>query len=283
MKNIIYAKSAATNIYKELDHHNKVHSIFQNGLNINSKNGLVFIGTDKNGELPFGIHLWKKDIEKLIDMNKEGMCIFNKDDNILVFPNMIVDLNRAYYYKSILPPNKRNIGEKELIYLLGNIRDLNFYTGLDFRVEDILSENNELMVQLRNSMASKDKDFIQSILRKIIGRGKGLTPSGDDLLIGLIWLNDIRRIFTIEFLNALRDLVLNEELTTCVSLSYYKSALLGQYSSKLIDLCHSLIDSKKEMINSSILEIMEYGHTSGSDLLSGIALGVYMMIKMKEE
>lgn len=279
MKNIISAKSASANVSKELQPYNRVHSIFQNGINIKTKDGLVFIGNDKNGALPFGIHLRQRDIRKIIDINRKSIFEYRKEKNRLISGDLVIDLNNAYSYESKMSEKRVTIRNTTLSFLLHKIENMNFETGLDMTLSEILAEDNLLIDGLKNAIVSQDNRYIKNNLLKIIGRGKGLTPSGDDLLIGLIWANDIRRIFSEESISALKELIVEEGLTTDVSTSYYKAALTGRYSSRLIDLCNALINIDRLEIEKQILQIIEYGHTSGRDILSGIALGINMIIK----
>lgn len=279
MENIIYAKSVAKTSLEELNEINVIHSIFENGINIRSQKGLIFIGTDKNGELPFGIHLKKSDMNKLSNIAIGDIVRFNSRKKILIFKDKTIDFNKAYYYSSELPQGKNIIKKESLKVLFKEIIQMDFDTGLDMSVSEILLEDNNLINNFKKAMLSQDEEYISETLRKIIGRGKGLTPSGDDLLIGLIWVNDIIGFLNEQFIEILKDLLQGENLTTDVSINYYKWALKGKYSSSLIELCNSLIKMDNKGIKRNILEIIEYGHTSGRDTLSGIALGVHMIIK----
>lgn len=281
MNEIIYAKSAAEGIMERLDEENQVHSIFHSGINIQGKDGLVFIGEDKNGRLPFGIHLEEKDIKKLINIDNKTIFKFNKDLKTLETSRYIISFNKAEIYSSKLPKNKESIGLEELRFLFHIIKEMDLLTGLDMTIEEILLDNKGLVYKLKNSIVSKDEEEIKQVLQTIIGRGKGLTPSGDDLLIGLLWINEIHTILSKEFLNSLEGLIFQGGLTTDVSINYYKSAFLGDYSSNLINLSHELINFNKGKIKSRLEDIVQYGHTSGIDLLSGIALG--LNIKIEEE
>lgn len=278
MNKIIYAKSADKSIIERLDEINKVHSIFHSGINIEAKDGLVFIGEDKNGRLPFGIHLHEKDIKNLINIDNKTIFKFNKNLKTLETSKYVIDLNKSELYTSKLPKDKESIGLEELNYLFQTIREMQLVTGLDMTIEEILSDNKGLIYKLKNSIASKDEEEIRQVLRTIIGRGKGLTPSGDDLLIGLLWINEIVEILSKEFLNSLEWLIFQGGLTTDVSINYYKSAFLGDYSSNLIDLSCELISFNKGKIKGILEDIVKYGHTSGIDLLSGIALGLNIKI-----
>lgn len=276
MKNTIYAKSRAGNILEQLNKENRVHSIFKNGINIEGSSGLVFIGTDINGKLPFGIHLNQPNIELLVNIDRDTIFEFNKELETLVTTNYVIELNKAEIYSSKLPRDKKDISHIGLSSLLNSIREMNILTGLDMTIEDMLLDNAGLIYILKTSVISRDEEYINGVLKSIIGRGRGLTPSGDDLLIGLLWINEISGIFSKEFFNSLKQLIFQGGLTTDVSINYYKSAFKGDYSSSLIDLCYSIIEFNEEEIRINLENIIQYGHTSGADLLSGIALGLIL-------
>lgn len=276
MKNTIYAKSRAENILEMLNKENRVHSIFKNGINIEGSSGLVFIGTDINGKLPFGIHLNQTNIELLVNIDRDTILEFNKELETLVTTNYVIELNKAEIYSCKLPRDKKDISHIGLSSLLNYIREMNIFTGLDMTIEDMLLDNEGLIYRLKTSVISRDEEYINGVLKSIIGRGKGLTPSGDDLLIGLLWINEISGILSKEFLNRLKQLIFQGGLTTDVSINYYKSAFKGDYSSSLIDLCYSIIEFNEEEIRINLENIIQYGHTSGADLLSGIALGLIL-------
>ncbi|HLR21583.1 MAG TPA: DUF2877 domain-containing protein [Tissierellaceae bacterium] len=280
MRNYIYAKSMAVDLLKELKDNNKVHSIFNNGINIESKNGLIFIGSDKNGVLPFGIHLKRIDISKITDVDIGDVFMFDRDKKQLISTDggKVIDLNKAHSYPIKLPKNRNLIKDDSLEILLDKVLDMNLKTGLDVMVNEVLSGKEPVLNDLEEVIISKDTKYIEKKLRKVIGRGKGLTPSGDDMLIGLIWLNDIKEFLSKEFLQTVEELIIGEELTTDVSVAYYKEAFEGKYGGLLIDLCESLIKGDKKTIEQNISIMIQLGHSSGIDTLTGIVLGINKML-----
>lgn len=46
----------------------RVHSIFENGINLAMGDALIFVGTTKNGRLPFGIHMGQDSVKGCADM-----------------------------------------------------------------------------------------------------------------------------------------------------------------------------------------------------------------------
>ncbi|MCP6565375.1 DUF2877 domain-containing protein, partial [Klebsiella pneumoniae] len=56
-------------------------------------------------------------------------------------------------------------------------------------------------------------------LRYLIGRGQGLTPSGDDMLVGMLFVHFIRPFIQPQHLTEIEQLV-DEPLTTLVSQTF---------------------------------------------------------------
>lgn len=71
---LIIAEKASQNI-EQLSKSSQrwyVHSLFQNGFNLSNGKHLVFIGTDKNGELPFAINLSDFHAKSLLKQIKQN-------------------------------------------------------------------------------------------------------------------------------------------------------------------------------------------------------------------
>lgn len=103
-----------------------------------------------------------------------------------------------------------------------------------------------------------------------IGRGRGLTPSGDDFLLG--WLLIDRLTTKDEWLQeAISSRIQSEYYTTAVGRSYLAYGVQEKFSSALLSLVKYL---QGVSIESSVVELLaaviHYGNTSGIDCLSGI-------------
>lgn len=278
MKNTIYAKSVFQSILDEVNNNNEVHSVFEKGINIKGKTKLIFIGRDTLGEVPFGIHLLEKDFLKLQDISPGENFLFNSGSKSFEVRDTIIYLKEAKYFSSKLPHKRFSISDSSLSLLLKETIEQELMTGLDMRLIDLISKHNSFGSQLKRALSSQDNNFIDKTLRKTIGRGSGLTPSGDDILLGLLWLNDIRSFISDVFICTFKALVTEDGLTTDISKNYYIGALCGDYSHLLIALTQALIGEDAEEIKNHILRILEYGHTSGADTLAGIALGIVLIL-----
>ena len=119
------------------------------------------------------------------------------------------------------------------------------------------------------------KDFNpEQIVTWLLGRGKGLTPSGDDILCGYIFvllLVDKANTYLSSLVKQIRN---NLKLTTDVSKAYLICATQGYVNSKVYQLYKSFKNHNFKDIDSELNSILEIGHTSGKDLSYGIKLGI---------
>lgn len=106
-----------------------------------------------------------------------------------------------------------------------------------------------------------------------IGKGPGLTPSSDDMLVGMLFVAQAcqpEKIASLTpFFNITPDL---STLTTSVSQNYLQFASRGFFSSYLQNLANKLANN--EDILRDIFELLTVGHHSGADTLLGIELGL---------
>lgn len=105
--------------------------------------------------------------------------------------------------------------------------------------------------------------------RWLIGRGPGLTPSGDDMLTGIVAVLHVVG-FSAQLLHFLPPAAQLAQLTTSVSCSYLNSARIGEFSTPLLKVMRSLQTGCNS--RSAIRRLLAVGHTSGADILLGIAI-----------
>lgn len=103
----------------------------------------------------------------------------------------------------------------------------------------------------------------------LIGRGPGLTPSGDDMLIGVLAVLFASGVALSPqpFLPPADQLA---HLTTSVSCSYLNSARHGEFSTPVLRLLRRLQSERSPHF--PIQRLLGMGHTSGADTLLGMAM-----------
>ena len=111
-------------------------------------------------------------------------------------------------------------------------------------------------------------------ITQFIGLGPGLTPSFDDIIVGMIavLVSDHRFKPKIQQLKTAMQALPLETLTTTISATFLKYALKGQFSLSVLNVIERLKQHKYD--HCAIHNLLNYGHTSGADLLLGIWLGI---------
>lgn len=113
-----------------------------------------------------------------------------------------------------------------------------------------------------------------------VGRGPGLTPSGDDLLVAYLF---VLTLFGHEAAAPLAAALMQQRFkTTAISRGYLEAASDG-YVNSLIYHFYQLVavNADKQQLKEAIKAIMAMGHTSGKDLSYGVYLGVMAILNLK--
>lgn len=241
----------------------RVHSVFTNGFNLENENERIFIGTTKNGQLPFAIQITTHDVTKLIAMIQanqtfqyEGGILFHQQSKLQI------TLTGATQYTSKREKAEIKPNPSFLTHTLQSEKQ----TGLGFSIQEWLTQPET--ANLAKAINSTDSAFIEQTLRYFIGRGSGLTPSGDDILLGILLVGQE----STTFIEILTTLIQTELLTTDISQTYLKYALQDQFSDTLLALYEAFQAGAE---TGEIIErIYQNGHTSGIDTIAGVVLAI---------
>ncbi|TCZ75698.1 DUF2877 domain-containing protein [Paenibacillus albiflavus] len=268
-----------------------VHSVFQNGWNIRMGAGLIFIGSTKNGKLPFGIHLEDTHVPELISLiKKDEKVLYDISMSSLLFSSFSIQLDPKDAYHS-------DIGltidqQEELLCLLNAFAaELLIHgqpTGAGISVDHFIecfikephascSDSERKVMQLMDAAQTQDLSQIDKVLRYWIGRGEGLTPSGDDMLAGMLAVDAVTGMFTDTFRLHLSELVEKEVLTTDISREYLKYALNQNFSSVVTGVLNALLQKDTDNLNERTRELLCVGHSSGLDTAFGILIGMLII------
>lgn len=116
-------------------------------------------------------------------------------------------------------------------------------------------------------------------MRGLVGLGPGLTPSGDDVLIGFLaarsLLNGALHGTDICLDTFRRGIPLFRGRTTLLSEELLYWASRGQFGKPITDMMNSLADGDVSGVRASAIRMMtQFGATSGTDTLIGIVAGM---------
>ncbi|MBC9718756.1 DUF2877 domain-containing protein [Streptomyces sp. TRM66268-LWL] len=132
-----------------------------------------------------------------------------------------------------------------------------------------------LAAQLAEALASRSAAIRDCVLA-LLGRGPGLTPSGDDYLCGLLLVANTPRLAP-SWLAPLTTAVADAaEHTTLISASLLAHAATGHCIPQVTDLLRATA-AASEVPHAPLAALLAVGHSSGSDLLHGLCAGARLL------
>lgn len=133
-----------------------------------------------------------------------------------------------------------------------------------------------LVIMIQQALANGDDAQMLEAARGLIGLGPGLTPSGDDFLVGCLrglWLTLQNERARHQRFDCWRTALLPDldACTTRVSAEFIRYALHGAFAEVLDQAALSLlIPSHPQMVQSAIGRLLTQGETSGTDTALGL-------------
>jgi hypothetical protein len=129
--------------------------------------------------------------------------------------------------------------------------------------------------KLCEGILDDNNDLICTGTRGLAGLGGGLTPAGDDFILGVMFAN-------IMMFNENKSKRINSEivieaspLTTTLSISWLISAAKGEFDMKWHDLFEAIKKQEIHHVYLGMKEIFTHGSTSGSDAIAGFISLLY--------
>lgn len=129
-----------------------------------------------------------------------------------------------------------------------------------------------ILSELVVALEAGDRTRAAEAASRLVGLGPGLTPSGDDVLVGIeAALHALARP-SAGFLALAMDDV--EGRTTAVAATLLRHAGAGEFAERLHALLAALLGSDDEAIPAALDRAVAWGATSGTDCLLGVLIGL---------
>jgi len=131
--------------------------------------------------------------------------------------------------------------------------------------------------QCQNALRNNQFSGVAASLHSLFGLGTGLTPSGDDLILGLLlttnrcqtWITDRSDL---ERMN--QDVIRTARArTTSLSASLIECAAMGQADERLVGALDGILTGNSP-IDACAQDLLSWGSTSGVDALAGMAVAI---------
>jgi hypothetical protein len=267
-----------------------IQSVFDSAVNLRlTREGrLITVLLSYHYELPQGIRIARKDVP-LHSLTINGRASLR--GGVLRFgsSSLTIDLRGARTWKCPVPhlnmdmsvPSVQEAWSRawELLNQAQRLR------RTDIIANDLLHTNTGSPLSQRISspvlqlIAAAEQFDVQTSLQAaqtMVGLGPGVTPAGDDILIGFLaglWSlageNEPLLSFIRSFGNALLQIAAQ---TSEISRTYLYHATQGQFSSSLSDLAQAIATGSG--VEQAAPLAMRVGHSSGMDSVTGLLIGL---------
>ena len=241
-----------------------VVGIYQDFCNILGNDGrMITIAISPMGKSPFSVLIeWQDSFTSIV----AKMNVQADQYGIKVGDVIFINLGNAETWVPKMPQIPRtfrlNASSAELLFDYTHWLEPTFYNSSNKYVRDkLISGAKELQHALVN------RHPIKRAVTYLAGLGSGLTPSGDDYLLGVmasLWLTK-----NTHFLDEIAWL--SSQKTTSLSAAYLMAASKGDFAECWHDLAQAVLYQDPKALRDSISEFIQIGASSGRDALVGFS------------
>lgn len=259
----------------------KVHSVFNKTINLLTENEWMISLVTKNiDEAPFSILVDTEDFKKWQIAIGENVLLNEKK---VALNATSIDISRARSYdlkRGIFNDNGSLIKEN-----LEVVRRIITSKGPEEKYK-FESKALEMVVHrttlLRKACLEENNEEIIRSCRSLLGLGQGLTPSGDDVMMGLFLVLGLENS-PMKHLDFLLGKVIENRMEDTTDVSYHGllRASEGYYRSILVKAVEAM--AKEVSIEEIVMDVLSIGHSSGRDLLYGILTGYEILMEKEND
>ena len=249
----------------------RIHSVFANSCNVAlDGGGLLTIHRFSFGMLPRSLYVPNLDTEDLV----QNAPVRGGPEGILLGETLLewdIPLRRVdtKIPLSVRPPD----AWRDSLALL---RKRQSTLGGDAMTDALYTRLRRVLAALLEGLRADDPSAVGKQCRACIGLGLGLTPSGDDMLLGSLTALHMYRPELARRLGAAITPLLDR--TNDISRSYLQLALDGYAATPVLGAAAELAGGR--MDQTKIL--LTVGHSSGCDILEGLVTTAEELVKTEE-
>jgi len=269
----------------------QVHSVFLRACNIETESGeLVTLLAAGSGNLPHGIGCASPIVPLDTRLRRGQAAILEVGMLRIAAADFEVDFSRATVWNgtvaAALPGLRRAEAQEALRELCETLRDHAPGQGVAPALFSSRSAHSMLERALGARMAqtlpilahateTSDAGTAVSALSALVGLGAGLTPAGDDFIVGYLaalWSRSHREPRIAALLRALSAPVGGLSLhTNAISRQMLLDALQGHFAERLTEVVRCVCGGGD--VAGASMRALEVGHSSGADALCGLLFG----------
>ncbi|KQL41930.1 hypothetical protein AN960_01310 [Bacillus sp. FJAT-25509] len=288
---IFTAKSGDVDFIQKIKNSNMsgfVHSLFKRTFNFHCiEDGELY--TVACNEIDNGPNTLVIDVECFDKLDLEINDTVYVENQILHIANKLsIHIVNVEQWESILPLLPDNIeGLKGNFEFMKNFIDHHgksggikeasiFQTSFEKQMSKLLQERTGLLM---NDLVNNQTTSTLQHAVSLIGLGPGLTPSGDDFLVGLLTIFNTSPCFSHK---AFCEEVVKKakSLTNEISYMAIKKASIGKVRESIILLIHSLLNGTERDLILALTKVLNIGSSSGTDIALGLICGLEAKMKV---
>lgn len=251
----------------------RLHSRFSHAINwMNAEGEMV---TFLSEDLPNGPNTLIVDIESFDDWvlnesvmltkSSQGLSLSNTNINLMILEDVQI-------WRTKLPRLSKVNGDAILaihLFLSLNNGDLQ---EIEKKIYHQLDDNHLALCQ---AIQAKNYDDVILCIQRNIGLGLGLTPSGDDRLVGFLLGCYIQSRRNMDLLESIQKAIaISHDRTNDISYAMLKCAAEGRFNEWLMVLSEVICHHDSKALDDAIQNVFSIGSRSGGDMLKGFVLSL---------
>ena len=265
----------------------RIQSIYRSVINITTSDGLLSVASPEGGGLPNGILADLGPDWRMIGL-QPGMAVLADDARVRV-PAVELEIQlegaarwsprfatpRAPVATGTARWRRRAVATREIARARAVAGGFGPLLRQDTSHRDRLGTvdvGRRIVTDLIAALEAGDRSMAAEVAIGLIGLGPGLTPSGDDALVGVETALHALDSPMAGFLGLALDDV--EDRTTALSATLLRHAAAGEFAERLHTLIGALLGSNDETIATAIARASAWGASSGTDCLFGVLIGL---------
>jgi hypothetical protein len=268
----------------------RVHSVFRRACNLELHSGqLVTLLGVELGNLPRGIRCQPSD-DSFLERLRPGQAVTIDRGVLCAYAAKLrIDFSRSPIWRC--GSVRINTLDAAMLRAVEELRDelcqrmpnggfspLLFATGRPrSRLESSIAARLRVTLPaLEEAVSRSDTDATAAALAQIVGVGIGLTPSGDDFIVGYLAALRSRACDTPGIGTLLRELAWPLDRlslrTNAISRQQLIDAVRGRFGQRLCEVLHALARGKDVAVH--VRQALCSGYSSGADTLCGLLFGL---------
>jgi hypothetical protein len=261
-----------------------VHSVFAAAANVRLRGGLLTLAGPSVGPQPNGVVLVEEVDFRSLDL-EQGQAVLCRGDELRC-GSTVVALASAEAWSPTLCPRGTLRPVAEATAILRSLLPPRSTHGFGPLLQQLACNgawaleppDGPLLARIAHAritrlVQARQLNAALAAAQALIGLGPGLTPSGDDFLLGFGAVLRSRNEHLAELLCAgIADLA--QKRTTEVAATFLRHAARGEYSARILRLLDALGDgSPIELLQRELRGALNWGATSGADCVLGMLVG----------